>query len=234
MRPLDWCQLCLIALNKPVPCKTNAEGTCDQLEYENVGHEIFSFGLTLAIPFGLFSRLEKEKDALEKSIFLKTTYLMSPYKHDEIRRVTITPRLGATDGWRNQAQAWLSGEDVSNHGRTLQFAPCSHDGLLFRCAEAVHLYESLKGSPLMFAPLPVVVVGGKSVQRMEPDFIVIGAQASVFVRIATLESAALLTNGSPGVRLVTVLAHECDTPEKASKILSRLSSLVEPAPAQRL
>jgi hypothetical protein len=44
---------------------------------------------------------------------------------------------------------------------------------LFRSPPEIHLYKALKQQGVSFAPLPVFIKGGKSYQRIEPDFFII-------------------------------------------------------------
>jgi hypothetical protein len=131
----------------------------------------------------------------------------------------------AEPDWRGKAKAWAQGSGVTNQGRVRSdnIAAREKDGLLFRSQPEINLYLALKSQGVSFAPLPVFIRGGKTHQRMEPDFIVIKngitmqvevdgdtvhteTPAEAQTRVAMLEDE--------GVFVHRIAASRCDTLEK--------------------
>jgi hypothetical protein len=145
---------------------------------------------------------------------------------DQLESVKLSPKLTeAEPDWRGKAKAWAQGSGVTNQGRVRSdnIAAREKDGLLFRSQPEINLYLALKSQGVSFAPLPVFIRGGKTHQRMEPDFIVIKngitmqvevdgdtvhteTPAEAQTRVAMLEDE--------GVFVHRIAASRCDTLEK--------------------
>jgi hypothetical protein len=155
-----------------------------------------------------------------------------------ISEVRIVPKKVNDPHWQAQAKSWLAGETVSNQGRVRSdnIAGILCDGLLFRSGPEVNLYKALKSQGVSFAPLPVFVRGGKEYQRMEPDFVILKDGICLIVEIdgdtyhqespaeAHTRTTMLLHEGA---KLERFRAEECDTPENASQLATRIMKIIE-------
>jgi hypothetical protein len=113
---------------------------------------------------------------------------------------------------------------------------------LFRSAPEINLYRALKELGLMFAPLPVFLRGGKSYQRIEPDFVIILNGIVMIVEVdgdtvhrETPAEADKRTRAFKleGAIIEHVAALDCETYEKARRCASMLLSALEKAKVSR-
>ena len=150
---------------------------------------------------------------------------MRIHPNDRLGAVEILPELTTDPKWREKAQAWASGKNITNQGRVRveQHASLSCDGLLFRSQPEILLYQALKSTGVSFAPLPVFVRGGDEYRRIEPDFVLLKDGVVMVVEvdgdtvhhetsIAHDRTTMLLHEGALVER---VKASDCDSQEKA-------------------
>lgn len=197
------------------------------------------YALRLELRPDLWARLDADRETLEGRLAQLCEEITRPRHDDEvIDRVHVMPALGAADGWRAGAKAWLRGEGITNQGRVRSdnIAARQHDGLLFRSQPEVHLYDALKARGVYFAPLAVFVRGGQRYQRLEPDFVVLykGVVMVIEVDGATVHretpaEAHARTEGlaREGVRVERVQASECETPAVAGRCAERMVQALE-------
>lgn len=157
---------------------------------------------------------------------------------DRFFGVVIEKRVKPVPNWRHQGRAFLRGEGINNQGRVRSdnLASIVEDGLRFRSLPEINFYKAAKAAGLVFAPLPVFLQGGRSYQRIEPDFVVI-ADGKVFI-IELDGDAYHLESPADADRRIRILKHEgahveriaasaCDTEEKAHAQVKWLQEVIE-------
>jgi len=155
-----------------------------------------------------------------------------------LTRVDLLARVGPMPGWREEAQRYIRGEGITNQGRvhTDNIAARQHDGLLFRSPPEVEFYKALKARGVPFAPLPVVLQGGATYQRIEPDFVVFKGGVTLVVEVdgdtvhretPAEGQARLLMLENQGVHVRRIKASECDTPERARRAADDVLQFIE-------
>ena len=203
------------------------------------GRDYSYFTLRLRMDPSLYGRLNDERDALSGR--LQSLANEVSQAHDEyfiVNSVVFAPAMESSDGWRENARAWLRGEGINNQGRVRSdnIAARQHDGLLFRSPPEIHLYDALKAKGVYLAPLPVFLRGGQTYQRLEPDFVLISKGVIMVVEIdgATVHrespaEAHARTQGllHDGVRVERVTAAECATKQDADRCASKLIAALE-------
>lgn len=162
---------------KEVALLADAEPTLIQTDYDNWDGGIFSYTLFLKITLAAYTQIAGECEVIERKLVEDIRHFFRVETPcDRLSAVKISPKLteGEAD-WRERAKAWAQGTGVTNQGRVRSdnIAAKEKDGLLFRSQPEINLYLALKSEGVSFAPLPVFIRGGKTHQRMEPDFIVI-------------------------------------------------------------
>lgn len=203
------------------------------------GREYAYFVLRLSMEPSLYGRLSEEREGITAR--LSTLAGEISRAHDEyyvVNCVVFTPAMEPSDGWRENARAWLRGEGINNQGRVRSdnIAARQHDGLLFRSPPEINLYDSLKAKGVYLAPLPVFLRGGATYQRLEPDFVLISKGVIMVVEIdgATVHrespaAAHARTQGllHDGVRVERVTAAECATRQDADQCAAKLMAALE-------
>jgi hypothetical protein len=153
-----------------------------------------------------------------------------------VRIVMDIPKANPT--WRADAQAWATGQGLTNQGRarSTNIAPFEHDGLLFRSRPEILLYAALKATGITIAPLPVFIRGGAEYRRLEPDFVLIHRGVMMVVEVdgdafhpeAPMEAHRRLSVLShEGVHTERVAAAECATESGAKTCATHLIKLLE-------
>lgn len=213
---------------KEVALLADAEPTLRQTDYDNYNGGTYIYTLFLKIALPAYTQIASECAEIERKLVEDVRqFFRVEAACDELSAVKISPKL--TEGepdWREKAKAWAQGNGVTNQGRVRSdnIAAKEKDGLLFRSQPEINLYLALKSQGVSFAPLPVFIRGGKTHQRMEPDFIVIKngitlqievdgdtvhteTPAEAQTRVAMLEDE--------GVFVHRIAASRCDNLEKA-------------------
>lgn len=97
------------------------------------------------------------------------------------------------------------------------------------------MYEAMKSRGIYFAPLPVVIRGGKTYERLEPDFLVIDQGVTMVVEVdgdtvhrESPAEAHTRTQGLAhhGVRIERVRADDCLTRAGADICAQRLATAI--------
>lgn len=147
--------------------------------------------------------------------------------------VAIVPNVKVLPEWKEGALRWLRGEGVNNQGRVRSdnVAARECDGLLFRSEPEIYLYQALKAAGVTFAPLPVFLRGGRTYERLEPDFVVFRKGCLMLIEVdgdtVHVETPAEADQRTrlfkhEGALIERVPASECDTKEKAAARAVRL------------
>jgi hypothetical protein len=197
------------------------------------GDYVSFFTLFIDVPHILFGQLGDKREEVENNLLEKCQLLMRQHPLDEMRGVQISLEVSTDPKWREKAQAWVAGKNVSNQGRVRSdnIASRSYDGLLFRSQPEIYLYQALKALGVSFAPLPVFVRGGEAYRRIEPDFVLLKDGVLMIVEVdgdtvhedtpaeAHDRTTMLLHEGAFVER---VKASDCDTAEKARVCAQKL------------
>jgi hypothetical protein len=203
------------------------------------GRDYLYFVLRLTLDPTLYGRLGAEREKLAERLGKLANEISGA--HDEytvVSSVALAPAIDPADGWRESARSWLRGEGINNQGRVRSdnIAARQHDGLLFRSPPEIHLYDALKAKGVYLAPLPVLLRGGATYQRIEPDFVLISKGVIMVVEIdgATVHrespaEAHARTQGlaHDGVRVERVAAAECATRADADRCAAKLIAALE-------
>jgi hypothetical protein len=199
---------------------------------EDFGESFSTWAMRILVDPQVYATLgdDRERRKIEDAVDEHARELLrtAPGSMHQLRRVDVMTRVAAMPGWREEAERFVRGEGITNQGRvrTDNIAARKHDGLLFRSPPEVELYEALKARGVPFAPLPVVLRGGRSYQRIEPDFVVFKDGVTLVVEVdgdtvhretPAEGQARLLMLETEGVHVRRIKASECDTPEKAKR-----------------
>ncbi|MGE1163659.1 hypothetical protein ACQJ0Y_10300 [Peribacillus simplex] len=209
--------------------------------FEIVGYDNWNGGtdyykLSLSVPVSLYAQIRENRSEIEGRIYDKLDELVSE-ENSKLQFVQIYPELKKDDKWREKALAWLNGKNVTNQGRVRSdnIASRVHDGLLFRSHPEILLYRALKQLGVSFAPLPVFIKGGRSYQRIEPDFFLIMNGVMMVVEVdgdtvhqetpaeAHARTTMLLHEG---VHFERVKASECNDDQKAVQCAKKIVSIL--------
>jgi hypothetical protein len=203
------------------------------------GNEYCYFVLRLSLEPSLYGRLSDEREKLTERLSKLSSEISSALdEYFLVNTVVFAPAMEVSEGWRENARAWLRGEGINNQGRVRSdnIAARQHDGLLFRSPAEIFLYNALKAKGVFLAPLPVFLRGGATYQRLEPDFVLISKGVIMVVEIdgATVHrespaEAHLRTQGllHDGVRVERVAAAECATRQDADRCATKLVAALE-------
>lgn len=224
---------------REVAILANSEATAVQTDYDNWNGGTYIYTLYLQLPITLYTQIEKEKKEIEENILTKiNTVILSEDSY--FRTVSITLKLLNDTTWREKANVWLSGDNVSNQGRVRSdnIASRSCDGLLFRSQAEIYFYKALKFLGVSFAPLAVFIRGGENYRRIEPDFYIVKDGVAMVVEIdgdtVHQESPAEAHNRTTmllheGVHFERIKASECETEklalESAKKIIGVINKI---------
>ncbi|MGC5328985.1 hypothetical protein [Brevibacillus sp. SYSU BS000544] len=221
---------------KEVALLANSKVKIEQTGYDNWNGGIYFYTLFLQIPINLYSQTNDVKEDLQKSICDKINSIIYE-DHCSFEKVQISPLLSNDPNWRDKANAWLNGNNISNQGRVRSdnIASRNCDGLLFRSQPEIYFYKALKSLGISFAPLPVFIKGGSSYKRIEPDFVVIKDGVILVVEI----DGDTVHNETPaeahdrttmllheGVHFERLKADECDSEEKALLSARKMISII--------
>jgi hypothetical protein len=192
----------------------------------------------LSVPPEIFDTLPDDPVTLEHDIDGALSDALRAVSNDETISSKIVPALHQDPDWRRKARQFLSGEGVTNQGRvhSQNIAARQYEGLLFRSNPEVLFYDALKRAEVPFAPLPVVIRGGTTYRRIEPDFVIFKDGIVMVVEI----DGDLYHKESPtdahkrlqfllheGARLERIKSEECDTPEKATEAVARIIRIID-------
>jgi hypothetical protein len=216
----------------------------EEAGYDNWDGGIIVWRIAIQIPTRIYAAISQAERDESCKIILETTQAVSVADGHSIRWVNITASLTHNDHWRDTALTWLIGEGVNNQGRvrTDNIAAREVDGLLFRSQAEICLYRALKRAGVPFAPLPVFVRGGKTYQRIEPDFLIFTDRLLVVVEVdgdtVHRETPAEADQRSAifrheGAFIERVKASDCDNDEKANACVSRLLAIIAKLKTQR-
>jgi hypothetical protein len=224
-------------LTREVAVVTFAEPVLNLLE-NDWGQEYYT--LYLHVPQRLYTQIETERKRCEKNISDRVDDLFRGIPGPRIHSVEVVPQIVGDDKWREKAIAWLAGEKINNQGRVRSdnVAPRVSDGLLFRSQPEIYLYQALKATGVLFAPLPVFVRGGEQYRRIEPDFVIVKSGVVMVVEVdgdtyhhetpAEADNRTLMIENE-GVYVLHVSASDCRTPDLAAgcakRILDRIGKL---------
>ena len=189
------------------------------------------YRLILGVPAGVFIRLDDCAE-VQTQIAYALAKAMEPYVEANSFEVRIVAASNENADWRESLNRFLLGEGLTNQGRvrSSNIAAREHDGLLFRSLHEVHFYNALKGTGVPFAPLAVVLRGGVTYNRVEPDFLIFKDGIVMLVEIdgpVHFESPAaaharLKFITDEGARLERIDYRECDSAEKAREAVRRI------------
>lgn len=218
----------------------NSKAKIEQTDYDNLDGGTYIYNLYLQVPLSILTpELEREKEEIQIKILHKLNSLIFE-ENCYFGKVIIQPKLLKDANWREKANNWLQGNGVTNQGRVRSdnIASENCDGLLFRSQAEINLYKALKAAGVSFSPLPVFIKGGKTYQRIEPDFVIVKDGLVMVVEVdgdtvhqetpaeAHSRTAMLLHEG---VHFERIKASECETNElaisSAKKILNILKKL---------
>ena len=222
---------------KEVAILANSVTKVEQTDYDNWNGGRYFYTLYLSLPLNLYYQIEKDKDQIEKVIYDKLSSVNISDDNSFFSRVVISPQLSNDLDWRQKANAWLSGKNVTNQGRVRSdnIASRNCDGLLFRSQAEINFYRALKTLGISFAPLPVFIKGGSSYQRIEPDFVIVKDGLILVVEIdgdtvhqetpaeAHARTIMLLHEG---VHFERIRASECETEEKALNSANKIKNII--------
>lgn len=99
--------------------------------------------------------------------------------------VELVQELADPTNWRDTVNARARGEGINNQGRVRSdaIATLTEDGLRFRSRAEINVYQVLKKTGIPFAPLSVVLRGGRDYRRIEPDFIIFMNQLTAVIEV---------------------------------------------------
>lgn len=215
----------------------NAGGRLDHWEHDNWNGGQDTWRLTLAIPADVYVSLEGREDR-EKEINAALGTAAEMVSNSDFLFVRIATAPDEDPNWRQKVNQHLSGVGITNQGRVKSdnIASREHDGLLFRSKAEVHVYNALKRSGVAFAPLSVVLHGGITYRRVEPDFVIYREGEVMIVEIdgdlfhretPAAAHARLKFLIDEGVRLERIEASECDTADKAREAVDRILATID-------
>lgn len=207
-----------------------ADSKLEQTGYDNWNGGTYLYTLYLSLPPRIFSEQSENIPALKKDLLVPAELMWVAVGGDNhiLQSIEILPILKTLPEWQQKALDWVNGSGVTNQGRVRSnnIASRECDGLLFRSQPEIHLYKALKRLGVSFAPLPVVLRGGKEYKRIEPDFVIFRSGMFTIVEVdgdtVHTESAAeaqarttLLED--EGAYIIHISSQECDTEDKAKK-----------------
>ena len=224
---------------KPVAASilTNAGGKLTHHDHDswNGGSEIWR--LTLSIPAEVFVDLSG-RDQIERDINEALSTAIQVISESDVFLVRLAPSPEQDPNWRQKVRQHLSGEGITNQGRVRSdnIAAREHDGLLFRSKQEIHFYNALKSTGLPFAPLSVVLQGGMTYRRVEPDFVIYKDGIAMLVEVdgdaihtetPAAAHARLKFITDEGLRLERISASECDSAQKAREAVQRIVATMD-------
>lgn len=210
------------------------ELSLEEERYDNWNGGLYNITAVLKIDYQTYAQLSAtELDRLKTAIGEVLQAVLELTENDTFVGIALRPWGTPTEGWREEAVAWVRGEGVNNQGRVRSdsIATREHDGLLFRSNAEINLYKALKMKGITFAPLPVFIRGGASYYRLEPDFLIIrdGCVFQVEVDGDTFHQetpVAAQARVKPmefeGVRVRRLSSSDVDTLEKAKRVVDGL------------
>lgn len=202
-------------------------------DYDNWNGGTYFYSLLLHVPINLYPQIEASKKEISTSIKEKLQGFLQGNNHEVLSEVAIVPAVVDDPQWREKAAAWLLGSKISNQGRVRSdnVAPLTQDGLLFRSHPELHVYKALKATGVSFAPLPVFIRGGESYSRIEPDFVLIYKGITMVLEVdgdtvhtetPAEAQARTRTLQHEGVHIERISATDCDTPQKAKNVTTKI------------
>ena len=215
----------------------NAGCKIEHWEHDNWNGGQDTWRLSLAVPAGVYFGLE-DREAREVEINRALTMPMETLSSSDTMFVKIVTSLVEDPDWRRKVNQHISGEGITNQGRvnSANIATREYDGLLFRSRSEVCFYQALKRSGVPFAPLSVVLHGGLTYQRVEPDFIIYRDGLVMLVEIdgdnfhsetPAAAHARLKFLTDEGVKLERINATACDTVQKAAEAVDSLLATMD-------
>lgn len=215
----------------------NAGCRLEHWEHDNWNGGQETWRLSLSIAADAYFNLEAREDR-EKEITHALVIPMEALSASDKMFARIIPSLTEDYDWRRKVKGQITGEGITNQGRGRSdgIATIEHDGLLFRSSPEVYFYKALKRSGVPFAPLSVVLHGGASFRRIEPDFIVYKEGLVMIVEVdadnyhsetPAAAHARLKFLMDEGVNLERINVNACDTSQKAIEAVNGILATME-------
>lgn len=206
--------------------------------YDNWDGGIYGFEITLELPSWLYSSLGEDRQAIEGALKSVAVDLMKVFPSQHVDAIQLTTQIVGDSDWRDKAKSWLRGEGVNNQGRVRSdnIASRQWDGLLFRSQPEIYLYRSLKARGVTLMPLPVVLRGGETYARIEPDFLIYKSGVLMVIEVdgstvhteTPVEAHNRLTLlQREGAHLERVSSADCDTLPKAENVAMKLLGVLD-------
>ena len=230
--------LALEGAAREVAILAGSKSQLEQTSYDNWNGGTYGYTLYLRLPLNVYSQVdEKQKEQIQIKILEKLNQVA---KDDNcfIDKVMLLPDLIKDDEWKEKANNWLKGKDITNQGRVRSDNIASRmcDGLLFRSQAEINFYKAIKSLGVSFAPLPVFVRGGPKYRRIEPDFIIIKDGIVLVVEIdgdtVHTETPAEAHDRTTmllheGVNFERIKASECQTEESAKVAAKNILMIID-------
>lgn len=215
----------------------NGGGRIFHWEHDSWDGGYDTWRLSLAIPAEVYFELdgkEERENEINNALRLAMEGIASP----DVVAVKIVTALDSDPDWRSKVRQHISGEGITNQGRVRSgnIAAREHDGLLFRSKPEVEFYNALKRTGVAFAPLSVVMHGGITYLRVEPDFVIYKDGIIMIVEIdgdlfhsenPSSAHARLKFMTDEGAKLERISAVECNTLQKAQEAVARVLETIE-------
>ena len=222
----------------------SARASITEVSHDNLNGGTYGYAIHLEIPTSLYMQIAPERELIEKAFVDMIEPFVRRYSNEFIEQFVISTEVIACEGWQEKALAWVAGKGTTNQGRVRSdnIASRTCDGLLFRSQPEIHLYRALKEAGIVFAPLPVVIRGGQSFKRIEPDFLIFRDGILLHVEVdgdtvhqetpvEAHERTTLL--GREGAIIERVSALSCGTIESARICAARLLEVIQKAKQNR-
>lgn len=140
-------------------CEINAE-----FDRDDFGYDYYEIHLIAQQPD--FDSLKPQEEYLQTTI----NEVLNGTTRDVCNCLTIClPLPELEDGWRENLRAVIRGDKIVNQGVLVSQAPYEYRGLYFRSKTEIKIAEILDKVGLLYFPLPVACLKGKS---REPDFLI--------------------------------------------------------------
>ena len=215
----------------------NGGGRVFHWEHDSWDGGYDTWRLLLTVPAAVYFELDGKEDR-ENEINNALRLAMEGISSPDVIAVKIATALDSDPDWRAKVRQHVSGEGITNQGRVRSgnIAAREHDGLLFRSKPEVEFYNALKRSGVAFAPLSVVLHGGITYLRVEPDFVIYKDGVIMIVEIdgdlyhsenPAAAHARLKFMTDEGAKLERISALECNTPQKAQEAVARVLDTIE-------
>ena len=200
-----------------------AKTTVELLEYDNWNGGTYTWGLRCGVDLRFYGSLKDDAAVISKTICETAREFFKGFEDHSLAQVLVIAEPVSNPAWRQEAERSITGRGVTNQGRVRSdnLASIEHDGLLFRSAREVNLYDALKKQQVTFAPLPVFLRRGRP--RAEPDFVIVRRGLVTVIEVDSTsyhherpveaqENRRLLED--EGARIIRIDGSECATPQR--------------------